>query len=46
MLYNHPMKIDLYGHPFKCIELCACNARQSAWHAMKGAPPDWRELSS
>ena len=29
------MKIDLYGHPFMCIELCACIVRRSAWRAMK-----------
>ena len=28
-----------------CIELCAYNARRSAWRAMKSAPPDWKGIN-
>ena len=34
LLYNHPIYIDIYGHPSIHIELCACNERRSAWRAM------------
>ena len=35
VLYDHPMQIDLYGHPSMCKELCACIAHWLAWRAKK-----------